>query len=497
MKPTTGAVIFCFPDQRRSFLGILAAVVISLIGSAGSSNVFARPRPPLPPFPERGELFVWRFDAPPWAFGPFRAPSIEHNLEVVESWSGHALKMDGVQPRLLQFPLEDISGRANFSVPTGTVRFWFRPYWSSASAGGKGPGAFGRLVELGAWSGDARYGWWSLYFDPAGDTIQFSGQGAGAGADYLQAEIAWQAGRWYQVALAYSPKACALYVDGELAAQGEGVTLWPGEKAVAAHGFSVGSDSGGGNLAQGEFDEFTTMARPLGVGDLWANYYQLTRPFADLGPITPEEDAERRAAAAKRNADREAALFDDGGFEMMMLMGGTSECITNVPVYITNITSVFDTNSGWTVTFDIQGGTNGLLYDVFTTTNLLGNNVTNSQWTWLEQGPTCNTYQYTNQPAAYAFYILGTPQDTDGDGLTDAYEQLVSKTDPLKWDTDGDGLSDGWELAHGMNPNFDESAQTSGRINYEYDGSGWLRVVSGLWGESITLDAEGNLQQLP
>jgi hypothetical protein len=87
--------------------------------------------------------------------------------------------------------------------------------------------------------------------------------------------------------------------------------------------------------------------------------------------------------------------------------------------------------------------------------------------------------------------------DSDNDGLTDAYEKLVSKTNPLLWDTDGDGLSDGWEVAHGMNPLVDESAQTGSRINYQYDGAGWLRVVSGIWGEGITLDAEGNVQQLP
>ena len=48
-----------------------------------------------------------------------------------------------------------------------------------------------------------------------------------------------------------------------------------------------------------------------------------------------------------------------------------------------------------------------------------------------------------------------------------------------------------------MNPNVDESAQPMGRLNYQYDAAGWLRVVSGIWGEGITLDAEGNVQQVP
>jgi YD repeat-containing protein len=48
-----------------------------------------------------------------------------------------------------------------------------------------------------------------------------------------------------------------------------------------------------------------------------------------------------------------------------------------------------------------------------------------------------------------------------------------------------------------MNPLVDESAQASGRINYQYDAAGWLREVTGIWGQAITLDAEGNVQQLP
>ncbi|MCK0113053.1 NlpC/P60 family protein [Ornithinimicrobium sp. F0845] len=42
--------------------------------------------------------------------------------------------------------------------------------------------------------------------------------------------------------------------------------------------------------------------------------------------------------------------------------------------------------------------------------------------------------------------------DTDGDGLSDGYEAMVSKTDPLSADTDGDGVSDAQELMDGTDP---------------------------------------------
>jgi hypothetical protein len=139
-------------------------------------------------------------------------------------------------------------------------------------------------------------------------------------------------------------------------------------------------------------------------------------------------------------------------------------------------------------------------YDLFGTTNLSANvpglNLTN--WVWLlrtDVGQT-NNIILTNLWPDMGFFRLGTMLDSDGDGLTDAYEKLVSHTDPTKWDTDGDGLSDGWEVAHGMNPNLDESAQTSGRLNYTYDGAGWLGTVSGAQNGTVTLDAEGNVQQV-
>jgi alpha-tubulin suppressor-like RCC1 family protein len=126
--------------------------------------------------------------------------------------------------------------------------------------------------------------------------------------------------------------------------------------------------------------------------------------------------------------------------------------VTNGPVYLTNIVCYFTTNEGWTVGFDIAGGTNGVPYDIFTTTELLGDHITNALWAWQDVGYTCNSYTFTNQPTNQTFYILGTPLDTDGDGLTDAFEQLVSKTLISTNDTDGDGMPDKWEWENGLNP---------------------------------------------
>jgi hypothetical protein len=65
------------------------------------------------------------------------------------------------------------------------------------------------------------------------------------------------------------------------------------------------------------------------------------------------------------------------------------------------------------------------------------------------------------------FYAAGNMDiDSDGDGLPDARERFIHKTDPDDADTDGDGMPDGWELQYGFNPLF----YADGGFDFDSDG---------------------------
>ena len=106
-----------------------------------------------------------------------------------------------------------------------------------------------------------------------------------------------------------------------------------------------------------------------------------------------------------------------------------------------NVVATATNNGKMNITFTIEGGLDGLPYDVFVNAQL----GTSFPWAWKGQGYHCKTYTVTGLPNSACFLILGTPQDTDRDGLTDAFENLVSKSDPNVYTTDGTGLADGWE----------------------------------------------------
>jgi hypothetical protein len=129
-------------------------------------------------------------------------------------------------------------------------------------------------------------------------------------------------------------------------------------------------------------------------------------------------------------------------------------------VWITNvIATTVASNGTMSLQFTIEGGTNSVPavpFDVFASPFLaFGTNA----WAWEGQGTNWASYRLANLPNTACFLILGTPQSTTGNGLTDAYEWLVLHNSPTNYSTDGTGMADGWEVLYfghtGINPNGD------------------------------------------
>jgi hypothetical protein len=441
------------------------------LGAHLAGSAFARPRPPLPPSPEAGFLASFRFDRTNVLSDPNPGLLLQ-DAALVESWSGYALSMEGLAPKLFGLPAVDPDGRANLASTTGTIRFWFRPSWSSATVGGNGPGGPACLFEVGAWAGNRSVGWWSLQFSQAGDAISFLAGSQGECLEILRAGIGWQAGEWHQVAFSYSPAGSWLFLDGQVAAEGRPVALVPLDQFRGVFGFSLGSDAQGSSLAQGHLDELTTFRIAQQPVDAAWNYSCLAA-FAALGPITPEEDAARLVSLAA------LAAGGAGGSQRMLSLGGPL-----VPPPGGGATNGHPMTNGWVWANGFDHGTNlcfgsiGYVWtnqttnlhltiansassnshDLYLATNLnpvsfWGGTTQGIAWSFLTNlSAGCTNLTWSNVIVSVAFFGLAKHQDSDADGLSDGDEIFLYKTDPADPDSDGDGLPDGWCLLYGLNP---------------------------------------------
>ena len=409
-------------------------------------------------------LASWSFyDRTNWTSDQDYSPAFFTNLDYSNLGNGWSLVVDSTNAAWLQYNVVETNGATNLTVDAGTVTFWFAPNWSSTNEGGTGPGEWGRLFEVGSYTPDSSYGWWSLYVDPDGANIYFSAQTNDLSSNaciYLSAPIAWTTNYFHFIALTYSATNTALYLDGSLVTNGPPMTIYPGAD-VLTNGFFIGSDSNGVNQAHGLFNTVATYSVPLN-GD---TIQQIFNRDYGIYMMIPWNTAMFKVSAANSSSgslsqpSSSPSYFNIiSGAGYLQYLGGSADCVTSSNVWMTNVSATV-VSQPLTFNFSIAGGFYGWMYDVFATP-ALASSLTNGVWTWMGQGGTCSSYSIPGLPTSGAvLFILGTPLDTDGDGLTDAYERLVSHSDPNIPDTDGNGMPDGWQVLHfggvGTNPNSD------------------------------------------
>lgn len=234
-------------------------------------------------------LGYWRFDdTNTWAGEAGQLPLRAAKVSGVPSWNTNAVLVDGDSPAALVYRDMETNGEANINLRTGTVRFWFKPDWTSANQGGTGPQPMARLLEAGSYDPGFTDGWWALYLnsnDYGQTQITFGSSADGAGNTNLSARVFWASKRWHQIALTYSPTDAALYCDGELLATDTGDHYFP-DAAERAAGFRIGADAVGGSQAGGVIEDLETFNYELSADDLAADYAAVPLPPPPTVTIT-------------------------------------------------------------------------------------------------------------------------------------------------------------------------------------------------------------------
>ena len=78
----------------------------------------------------------------------------------------------------------------------------------------------------------------TIYADQAGSSINFAGVGAGDIEIYASAAISWSSNVFHEISVEWTESVCEIYLDGALAATGDGV-MYVRRGAPGAMGFTL------------------------------------------------------------------------------------------------------------------------------------------------------------------------------------------------------------------------------------------------------------------
>ena len=166
-----------FRHAKYRWILSLIAILLMYLGNIGRASV-----PVFPggfDGPTNVPIASWSFHDPTnWTDDLGYAPVSFTNIGNSYLGNGSALVVDTNVPAWLRFNVIENDGTTNLTVDSGTVTFWFGPDWSSANDtnGGFGPGEYGRLFEVGQYTDDSSYGWWSLFVNGGGTNLYFASQ---------------------------------------------------------------------------------------------------------------------------------------------------------------------------------------------------------------------------------------------------------------------------------------------------------------------------------
>ena len=267
-----------------------------------------------------------------------------------------AILLDTGTPAWLQYNVYESDGRTNLTADQGSVTMWFSPDWSSVNNFGSGPG-WGQLFGVGEYTSGASYGWWSLYVDGDATNLSFGAQdNVGNQTNYLTVPISWTANKWHFLALTYSATNTALYIDGTLATNGVGMSVWP-SSTVLSNGLYFGSDTNGAAQARGIYDDIATYNIALDSTAV-SNLFAVEAVPYILNPLTAFS---LNITSAPSTPSYIPQYNEITGLGALLLVSNAATCSygTNAyNVWITNVTAKAvgsGTNVTMNLTFTIEG----------------------------------------------------------------------------------------------------------------------------------------------
>lgn len=190
-----------------------------------------------------------------------------------------------------------------------SVRFWYRPDWSSRGVdGGSGPGDWAKLLCVGDRERRPDEGWWELAISPDGTTIEFS-CGANARNSYTKqgSPVRFQKGVWTEIILNVFPGRVSGFKGYEAWLQDTPSKLGVPSTGTSRSTVVIGSQANGKRGARGAMDEVNVFDAPLDrfevlkFGRLLSTRATSKSPALDLKwrlPPGPTVDVQRAAGGS-------------------------------------------------------------------------------------------------------------------------------------------------------------------------------------------------------
>jgi Concanavalin A-like lectin/glucanases superfamily len=230
-------------------------------------------------------LGYWKFNDSTWTGEQGQTPNVADNIANVAdwhlgAWNGGALEVfltRVLSPNTFYYSKLGYSsfrpdGMPNITRNIGTIRFWYRPDWTT----GSGTGYVAKLFEM-----NNLFPQWNLAVDAKGQNITLISQSDSCGSSpvtHLTRPIYWTAGQWYQIVVTYSAGGVAIYVDGSLLGSSSN-PITTMENAVSS--FTIGNGADGTSPATGLYDELETFNYVLSASDIAADYQQASSLDSD------------------------------------------------------------------------------------------------------------------------------------------------------------------------------------------------------------------------